>query len=179
MDPSLSSTSLTKASPPSFLLAPTSALANGASGAAKFFITAPFITVGSRPTACRIQPIMPVTVDLPLVPAMPIGSSLALNRVLSSSARLIRAQPSRVAVTISATVSSTAAEATTICSADTMPLPSCGCSRMPRAIRLSNLAGTRPWSSPRSDPSTIAPRPARIVASGSMPDPPMPTRKKR
>ena len=34
----------------------------------KFFITAPFITVGWRWSAWRIQPIMPVTVDLPLVP---------------------------------------------------------------------------------------------------------------
>ena len=37
-------------------------------GVTKFFITAPFITVGWRWQAWRIQPIIPVTVDLPLVP---------------------------------------------------------------------------------------------------------------
>ena len=34
----------------------------------KFFMIAPFMIVGSRPACCRIQPIMPVVVDLPLVP---------------------------------------------------------------------------------------------------------------
>ena len=57
---------------------------------------------------------MPVTVDLPLVPATPIGSELALNRLASSSARVIRSAPARSAATMSATVGSTAAEATTI-----------------------------------------------------------------
>ena len=47
---------------------PTRALANGASSATKFFITAPFMIVGSSPASVNIQPIMPVTVDLPLVP---------------------------------------------------------------------------------------------------------------
>ena len=44
IEPSLSSTSLMKASPP-----PTTALANGISGVMKFFIMAPFMMVGSRP----------------------------------------------------------------------------------------------------------------------------------
>ena len=72
------------------------ALANGASAVTKFFITAPFMTVGSRPASCRIQPIMPVTVDLPLVPptAMPRGA--ALNSCGEQlGARLILAQPTR------------------------------------------------------------------------------------
>ena len=67
MEPSLSSTSLTKSSP-----LPSRALAKRASAVTKFFITAPFITVGCRPARCRIQPIMPVVVDLPLVPATPM-----------------------------------------------------------------------------------------------------------
>ena len=82
--------------------------------------------VGSRPLAFNIQPIMPVTVDLPLVPAMPIDSGASLNRLASNCARLIRSAPMRVAATISGTLSSTAAEATTTCPADTTPLPSCG-----------------------------------------------------
>jgi len=109
IDPSLSSTSLTNASPP-----PTSALAKAALGVAKFFITAPFITVGSRRSAWRIQPIMPVTVDLPLVPATPIGIVLALNRSASISARVRRGQSSRSAAIMSGTVGSIAAEAMTI-----------------------------------------------------------------
>ncbi len=44
MEPSLSSTSATNRSGP-----PTRALANGWSGVAKFFITAPLTTVGARP----------------------------------------------------------------------------------------------------------------------------------
>src|SRR5204863_9483510 len=63
IDPSLSSTSLTNSSG-----SPTNALANGADGVTKFFITAPFITVGWRWQAWRMQPIIAVTVDLPLVP---------------------------------------------------------------------------------------------------------------
>src|SRR6476661_2175094 len=63
MEPSLSSTSLTNSSG-----SPTRALANGAEGVTKFFMTAPFITVGWRWQAWRIHPIIPVTVDLPLVP---------------------------------------------------------------------------------------------------------------
>ena len=172
IDPSLSSTSLTNASP-----SPTSALANGASGRAKFFITAPFITVGSRPQACRIQPIMPVTVDFPLVPATPIGSVLALNSDASSSGRLSRSAPTRSAATISATLASTAADATTICSAEVTPDPSCGNSVTPFAARSSNFAGSRPASRVRSEPATRAPRPARIIASGIIPLPPIPTKK--
>ncbi|MCY1170889.1 hypothetical protein D9M73_109790 [compost metagenome] len=156
---------------------PTSALAKGASGEAKFFITAPFITVGSRPQAWRIQPIMPVTVDLPLVPATPIGSSLALNRDASNCGRLSRCAPTRSAATMSATLGSTAAEATTICSAEVTPEPSCGNSATPLAARSANLAGKRPASSVRSDPATLVPRPARIIARGIMPLPPIPTKK--
>lgn len=140
-------------------------------------MTAPFIAVGRRPVASRIHAIMPVTVDLPLVPATPIGSGLALNRSASRSARRIRRHPVACAATMSATLSSTAAEATTIWSAETIPLPSCANRSMPSARNAANLAGTRPWSSPRSDPATTAPRPRRIMASGIIPDPPIPTRK--
>jgi hypothetical protein len=68
--------------------------------------------VGSRPARSMIQPVMPVTVDLPLVPPMAMPQGATLNSRASSSARLIRGQPSSRARTISGTVSSTAAEAT-------------------------------------------------------------------
>ena len=67
IDPSLSSTSLTKASP-----SPILALAKVEPAATKFFISAPFMIVGLFPAQCRIQPIMPTVVDLPLVPATPM-----------------------------------------------------------------------------------------------------------
>ena len=57
---------------------------------------------------------MPVTVDLPLVPATPMAKGAALKRAESMSARLIRRAPTRSAAAMSGTVSSTAAEATTI-----------------------------------------------------------------
>ena len=66
IEPSLSSTSLTNTSP-----SPTLALAKGEPAAMKFFISAPFMIVGLFPARCRIQPIMPTVVDLPLVPATP------------------------------------------------------------------------------------------------------------
>src|SRR3712207_7831314 len=53
--------------------------ANGVSGVTKFFITAPFITVGSSPACCRIHPIMPVVVDFPLVPPTAMAVPAALN----------------------------------------------------------------------------------------------------
>ncbi len=58
-----------------------------------------------------------------------------------------------------------------------IPLPSCGNSAMPLRARKSNFAGSRAWSRLRSDPATWAPCPARIIARGIMPDPPMPTKK--
>jgi len=147
------------------------------SGVTKFFITAPFMMVGSRPARCRTHPAMPVVVDLPLVPpmAMPVGA--ALNSSANSSARVMRASPSRAAARTSGTVSSTAADATRICSGRVSPLPSCLCSPMPRARRKSNLGAVLPWSSDRSDPSTAWPSPRRISASGSIPLPPMPQKK--
>jgi hypothetical protein len=121
-----------------------------------------------------IQPVMPVTVDLPLVPpmAMPVGA--ALNSVASSSARLMRGQPSSLARTTSGTVSSTAAEATSVWRGEVMPLPSCGKSVKPRLSSQANFSAVRPWSRLRSEPATSAPWPLRIKASGNMPDPPMP-----
>src|SRR3546814_14812605 len=75
-------------------------------------MTAPFITVGARPRLCRIQPIMPVVVDLPLVPptAMPVGA--ALNRRARSWGRVICLVPRRRAAWTSGTVSATAADVT-------------------------------------------------------------------
>ena len=113
--------------------------------------------VGSRPVAVMIQPSIPVTVDFPLVPPTAIPCGAALNRVASSSARLIREQPSSRARTTSGTLSSTAAEATSVWSAETMPLPSCGCSAMPRLSSQANFSGLRPWSRLRSDPAIVAP----------------------
>ncbi|MEJ1968200.1 MAG: hypothetical protein WDN03_06110 [Rhizomicrobium sp.] len=107
MEPSLSSISLTNISP-----RPTRALAKGAAAPAKFVITAPFITVGSSPAWCRIQPIMAVVVDLPLVPATPTAPGESLNSSARSSARSIVLAPTRRAAWTSGTVSSTAAEAT-------------------------------------------------------------------
>ena len=97
----------------------------------KFFITAPFITVGSRPVSDRIQPIMPVVVDLPLVPATPMLVFAALNNCARSSARVMNVAPTARADATSGTVSSTAADATTICSWRVTPEPSCGNSAMP------------------------------------------------
>ncbi len=119
-------------------------LAKGASGDAKFFITAPFMIVGSRAAWVSIHPVIPVTVDLPLVPPMAMPTSAALNKVARSSARLIRAQPSCFARTTSGTVSSTAAEATSVCAAAVIPLPSCGNSAKPSDSSQANFSGVRP-----------------------------------
>ena len=100
MEPSLSSTSLTKRS-----LLPTKALANSASGRTKFFITAPFITVGSRPRSERIQPIMPVVVDLPDVPPTATETGAEFTSSANSSGRFSIFAPSRLAETMSGTVS--------------------------------------------------------------------------
>jgi len=93
---------------------PTTALAKGTDDVMKFFITAPFMTVGRRPTDSRIQPIIPVVVDFPLVPATPTAIGAALNSCASNSARLTIGAPMRRAATTSGTLSSTAAEITTI-----------------------------------------------------------------
>ncbi len=105
----------------------------------KFFITAPFMIVGSRPAACKIQPIMPVVVDLPLVPPTAMLSGAALNSSASSSARVVMVAPTRRAACTSGTVSSTAAEVTRIWSARVTPLPSWRKSAMPCARRNSNF----------------------------------------
>ncbi len=120
---------------------------------------------------------MPVTVDLPLVPptAMPMGA--ALNNKARSSARLMRFRPSAFAFTMSGTWSSIAAVATKIWSALVRPLPSCGKRAMPWLSRKLNLDPSRPWSSIRSEPATVAPCARTIIASGIMPLPPMPEKK--
>jgi hypothetical protein len=153
MEPSDSSTSATNRSGP-----PIRALAKGWSASAKFFITAPFITVGLRPAECRIQATMPVMVDLPLVPATPTEVGAALNSCDSSWGRVTMVAPARFAAPMSGTVSSMAPVATTICPARVTPDPSCGCRVTPCARSQSNLAGVRPWSSALSEPSMALPR---------------------
>ena len=120
----------------------------------KFFMIAPFMIVGSRPACCRIQPIMPVVVDLPLVPPTAMLCGAALKSWASNSARRITGTPSRRAACTSGTVSSTAADVTRICSARVTPLPSWACSSIPCFRRNSNFGPSRPWSRDRSDPST-------------------------
>ena len=112
IEPSLSSTSLTKM-PPS----PTRALAIGRPPSMKFFMSAPFMIVGRLPARSRIQPIMPTVVDLPLVPATPTLKSARLNSSASSFARVMMVAPTRRAACTSGTVSSTAVEVTRIWSA--------------------------------------------------------------
>ena len=143
----------------------------------KFFMSAPFMIVGLLPARCRIQPIMPTVVDLPLVPATPTLTAARLNSSASSLARVVMAAPIRRAACTSGTVSSTAVEVTRIWPLRRMPLPSCGCSTTPRARRKSNRSVLRPWSSARSEPSTRPPLAWMIKASGVMPLPPMPQKK--
>ena len=88
----------------------------------KFFITAPFITVGSRPARCRIQAIMPVVVDLPLVPATPTRDGRGVEQLgqqLGAGHDARRRRGGRAWT--SGTVSSTAPEATRIWSARVTP----------------------------------------------------------
>ena len=172
MEPSDSSTSETNRSGP-----PIRALAKGWSASAKFFITAPFMTVGARPARCRIQAIMPVMVDLPLVPATPIEAGAALNSWLSSSGRVTMRAPARFAAPMSGTVSSMAPVATTVWSGRVTPEPSCGCRVTPWASSQANFSGVRPWSRDRSEPSIRPPRAWTIIASGSIPEPPTPQKK--
>ena len=172
IDPSLSSTSQTNRSRP-----PATAPAKGVSAVMKFFITAPFTIVGARPRSCRIQPIIPVVVDLPQVPPIAMPWDAALNIPASNSARVVRAAPTRPAARTSGTVASTAADATRICEGPVSPLPSWGWSRMPWARRKANFSAVRPWSRERSEPSTTCPRARRIIANGNIPLPPIPQKK--
>ena len=71
-----------------------------------------------------------------------IGAWIARDN--PGAARRILRHPSSAARTISGTVSSTAAEATRICSAEVIPLPSCGCSSNPRLSSHANFSGVRP-----------------------------------
>jgi hypothetical protein len=87
---------------------------------------------------------MPVTVDLPLVPATAIPAPLVLNRIELSSARVSLRQPSSAARAISGTLSSTAALATTTWSGERTPLPSCGYSTNPSRSSARNFSGVRP-----------------------------------
>src|ERR1019366_1937066 len=133
--------------------------------------------VGSCPARSRIQPIMPVVVDLPLVPATPMRWAAALNSSASSSARVMMARSSRRADWTSGMLSSTAPDITRIWPRRFTPLPSWGCRATPRPRRKSNRAVLRPWSSARSEPSTTPPRAKTISARGVMPLPPTPQKK--
>ena len=95
------------------------------------------------PASLRIQAIIPVMVDLPLVPATPTEVGAALKIWLSSSGRVTICAPARFAAPMSGTVSSTAPVATTIWSPRT-PDPSCACSTTPCALSQSNFSGVRP-----------------------------------
>ena len=122
---------------------------------AKLVITAPFITVGSRPSACRIQPIMPVVVDLPLVPATPMRDRCRVEQIGQQLGAQQDSGADRAARPgCRARCPRPRPEATTICSGRVTPVPSCGKSSMPRARRKSNLSAVRPWSSARSEPAT-------------------------
>ena len=57
---------------------------------------------------------MPVTVDLPLVPPTAMLVAAAFRSSASSSGRALRGRPSSFARTTSGTLSSTAAEATSV-----------------------------------------------------------------
>src|SRR5215467_10853892 len=92
----------------------------------EFFISAPFMIVGLLPAQCKIHPIMPTVVDLPLVPATPTPKVAPLKSWARSLARVVMATPIRRAACTSGTVCSTAVEVTKICSARRIPLPSCG-----------------------------------------------------
>ena len=80
----------------------------------KLFISAPLTMVGSRPACTRIQPIIAVVVDLPLVPPTPTRTGAALNRSDSSSARVTMGAPTRRADWTSGMVSSMAADTTRV-----------------------------------------------------------------
>ncbi len=98
---------------------------------------------------------MPVVVDLPDVPPTATRDWRGVDQFGQQFRPLdLTAQPSVFAATMSGTVSSTAAEVTSIWLALVTPEPSCGWRPMPRAFRKSNFAAVRPASSDRSDPST-------------------------
>ena len=103
-------------------------------GETKFFITAPFITVGWRWQAWRIQPIIPVTVDLPLVPPTATLLCAALSNCANSCGRVTRSSPSSTARTTSGMVGSTAADVTRVMPSAS-PLPSCAWSGIPSERR--------------------------------------------
>ena len=121
---------------------------------------------------------MPVTVDLPLVPATPIGSAAALNSEASSSARVIRAAPMRVRGDDigHARLDRGRGDDDLIGRGDAAAVLR-EQRDAARAQRIELGGQPAPDRAPRSDPATCAPRPARIIASGIMPEPPMPTKK--
>ena len=68
-------------------------------------MTAPFITVGLRAMRCRISAIMPVTVDLPLVPPIAIDRAAAIEQPREQlCAGQSLARPAARAATMSGTV---------------------------------------------------------------------------
>ena len=121
---------------------------------------------------------MPVTVDLPLVPPTAIGIVASLNRSASISARVRRAQPRRSAATMSGTVGSIAAEAIDDLVGRSDPAAVLREQLDAQIAEILELGGQ-----PRLVEAAVRPRDAsrpcaaRIIASGIIPDPPMPTKK--
>ena len=70
--------------------------------------------MGSSPAPAKMVPTIPVVVDLPLVPAIPTLRPAALNSSDNSSGRVTILAPARRAACTSGTVSSMAADTTTI-----------------------------------------------------------------
>ena len=107
-----------------------------------------------------------------------LAHRLGLERVYAIDEGEREGQPSYFPFeAMSGTVSSTAPVATTIWSARVTPEPSCGCRATSWASSQANFSGVRPWSRDRSEPSMRWPRACTIIASGSMPEPPIPQKK--
>ena len=121
---------------------------------------------------------MPVTVDLPLVPATPIGIVASLNRSASISARVRRSQPSRSAATMSGTVVLDRGGGDDDLVGRSDPAAVLREQRDAEVAQVIELGGQ-----PRLVEAAVRSRDAsrrvaaRIIASGIMPDPPMPTKK--
>ena len=138
----------------------------------KFFITAPFITVGSRPgVQCDPADHAGDLVDLLLVPATPIESGAALNSRALSSARHPRiAQFGGASGTVSLDRGRSDDDLFR-----SIPLPPAEQRAMLRA-RKSNSREAAPGRG--CGPSChLPPAWPGIIARGIMPDPPMPTKK--
>ena len=100
----------------------------------ELIMTATFMTVGARPTTVRICPIMPVVVDLPLVPPTAI-LSVSLNTSAIKRGRFSTDNSSSRAREMSGTEVSTARVTTKVSIDASTPEPSCGTRVMPSVLR--------------------------------------------